>query len=181
MWVTQTYLGKPDPNAELFVYYVYEDYVPTQARFTKALNEHLGNLGHTYREKVSLFVPNSKFTAPIAGELREIRLLWDAMHGKLPGILIARRPLSEFNPEDEFYLVPFTGANPRDVAEVVDQVHRTLHEQLSNNRLTQRKLSTKGPNGWCERFYNALELKPGYSGVRIDLKKLFRPAHKKDI
>ncbi|MBU9188146.1 hypothetical protein [Burkholderia gladioli] len=180
MWVTQTYLGKPDPKAELFVYYVYEEYSPPQAQFTKAVNEHLGNLGQTYREKVSLFVPDPKSRSLIAGEMREIRPLWDAMHGKLPGILIARRPLSEFDPEEEFYLIPFKAVTPRDAAEVVDQVHRTLHDQLSNNRLMQRKQSTKVPNAWWERFYDALELKPGYCGVRIDLKKLLRPANKKN-
>jgi hypothetical protein len=168
MWVTQTYLGNPDPKARIFTYYVYEEYSPDQESFTREVQRGLEQLGRTYREKASLLMPNPQYTAEIGGELRDIEQLWWAMAGKLPGILVTRRPLSEFDPHEEFYLISFDKLSPNGAAEVIEKVNRTLNEQLSHifaNPSIEKK-------GWWKTFYDALELKPGYGGVRIDLKKL---------
>jgi hypothetical protein len=172
MWVSQTYLGNPDADAHIFVYYVYENYLSEQRSFTEDVQRGLEQLGQTYGNKVSLLMPNPQYTAEIEVELRGIRELWEAMKGKLPGILVTRRPLSEFNPNEELYLIPLDKRDPIGAAGVIEKVRRTLNEQLSHdfaNRPSEKK-------GWWKAFYDALELKPGYGGIRIDLKKLFRLA-----
>lgn len=65
MWVTQTYLGNPEPDASLFIYYLHEDYAREQVKFTENIQRHMEDLGTLYGSDVSLFVPNSRFTAQI--------------------------------------------------------------------------------------------------------------------
>ncbi|MBB1074234.1 hypothetical protein HUU62_07370 [Rhodoferax sp. 4810] len=171
MWVTQTYLGTVEPEAKLFVYYLYEDYIPEQEAFTRTVQRKLESLGETYGNSVSLLMPNERYTAQIGGEMRKVEGLWKEVHGKLPGLLISTEPLSSFSPRTaEFTIVPFTRLSPESAADTIDKVRRLLDDQLHWN---YEVAPSKGRPGVWSRIAAATELKPGVAGIRIDLKKLF--------
>lgn len=37
MWITQTYLKSPEPDAKLHVYYLYQDYVDQDVAITREI------------------------------------------------------------------------------------------------------------------------------------------------
>jgi hypothetical protein len=41
MWVTQTYLGVVEPDAQLYVYYLFENYKREQKAFTDRIQQEL--------------------------------------------------------------------------------------------------------------------------------------------
>jgi len=170
MWVTQTYLGANEPDAKLFVYYLFEDYVREQQAFTRSVQHELEDLGEMYGSSVSLLMPNKRYAAKIGAEMRGVEGLWHEVRGKLPGLLISTQPLSEFKPSStEFTIIPFTSLSPSDAAAVVNKARRLLDDQLQWNYASAAPM--KRESMW-QRFVEALELKPGVAGIRIDLKKL---------
>ena len=44
MWITQTYLKSPEPDAPLHIYYLFEDYKETHVDATKLIQEELEGL-----------------------------------------------------------------------------------------------------------------------------------------
>ncbi len=46
---------------------------------------------------LSLFVPNERFAAQISGDIGDIHDLWHHLYGKLPGLFVSTKPLSEFD------------------------------------------------------------------------------------
>jgi hypothetical protein len=172
MWVTQTYLGTVEPDAKLFVYYLYEDYIPEHEAFTRVVQSNLESLGDIYGSSVSLLMPNKRYTAQIGGEMRKIKGLWNQVHGKLPGLLISTEPLSGFSPASaEFTIIPFVRVTPAGAAETIDKVRKLLDKQLEWDYEHTSDQTDMTP--W-ERFTEALELKPGIAGIRLDLKKLIQ-------
>lgn len=170
MWVTQTYLGVVEPDAKIFVYYLFEDYVPEQEEFTRSVQRKLETLGEIYGNSVSLLMPNKRYTAQVGAEMRKVEGLWKLVHGKLPGLLISTQPLSKFDPgSTEFTVIPFTRLTPRDAADAIDKVRRLIDGQLHWD-FEDRPMEER-PGLW-KKFFDALELKPGVAGIRLDLKKL---------
>jgi hypothetical protein len=98
MWVTQTYLGTPDPEADVFVYYLYLNYVDEQKIFTDKLQRELETLGDVFGGKVSLQMPSSRYAGKVEAEVRENKALWEAVYSELPGLLVSTVPLAEISP-----------------------------------------------------------------------------------
>jgi hypothetical protein len=48
MWITQTYLGTVDPDASVFIYYLYADYLDEHVEFTKEVQRSLEKFGEVY-------------------------------------------------------------------------------------------------------------------------------------
>lgn len=173
VWVTQTYLGDVERDAQLFVYYVYEDYAEAQKCFTMKVQEELERLGTVYGPRVSLLMPNSRSSDSIESELRNrLDALWRTIQGKLLGLLVCSRPLSEFDfSSGDYVILPFADESPQEAARVVSRVRKLLDDQLEWSQSVSQKVSSEPL--W-KRFFCALELKPGVGGIRIDLKKFLR-------
>jgi hypothetical protein len=173
MWITQSYLGNVEPEAKIFVYYLFEDYIPEQTQFTKSVQHYLETLGEYFEDKVSLLMPNPRYTAQIGAEVRGIEDLWWSLKGKLPALLISNKPLSQFNMKDGKYaVIPFESKNPKDSANIINEVKRIINDQLSFE-FSNRKIENKTKSIWSI-LYEAIEAKPGICGFAIDLKKLRR-------
>ena len=170
MWVTQSYLAAAEPDAKIFVYYLFEDYNPDQVAFTTAVQERLERLGESYEGSVSLLMPNPRYASRVEAEVRGIQDFWWTLHGKLPALLISTSPLSTFSPGSaEYSLISFTNTDPSGAVEAVEKVRRIADKQLRwdfETKPEKEKVSI-----W-RHFFDALELKPGLCGVRLDLKKL---------
>ncbi len=170
MWITQTYLGSVEPDADIFVYYLYEDYVNEQKQFTEKVQEDLERIGDTFNDEVSLLIPNPKYADKIEAEVREIRPLWMHVKGSLPGLLISPVPLVKLDRfTDECYFIPFDTRSRFRVAETIKNARSLISDELSIKR-TNRDNEVK-PS--YRKIGDAIELKPGIFGFRIDLKKLF--------
>lgn len=170
MWVTQTYLGEVEPNATVFVYYLFEDYNSEQTEFTDSVQRELEKLGTLFESKVSLLVPNPRYAARIETEVRGIQELWWSLQGKLPGIFISTSPLSAFDvTKGDYHFFSFDETTPKCAAETIQNVRRLVDEQLSweFKNATPKEV----PSFWA-RLYDAIEAKPGVYGFSIDLKKL---------
>jgi len=172
MWVTQTYLGCVEPDAKLFVYYFYEDYVREQKSFTDRVQQELEQLGEAFGDKVSLLMPNPRYAGRIEAEVREFRELWESLHGNLPGLFVSRKPLANLKPSDDGCVyIPFETKNPEEAAAVIQRVRGVANETMSWDFAQQPRPKQKS---FGERLGEAIELKPGVFGFRIDLKKLGR-------
>jgi hypothetical protein len=170
MWVTQSYLATTEPNAKVFIYYLFEDYNPVQVAFTTEVQQRLERLGESYGDSVSLLMPNPRYAARIEAEVRSIQDFWWTLQGKLPALLISTGPLSEFSPASaEHVLVSFANATPDSAADAVDEVRRIANAQLNynfENKPVQEKVTI------LRHIFDAIEIKPGLAGIRLDLKKL---------
>lgn len=170
MWVTQSYLATAEPDAKVFIYYLFEDYNPDQVAFTTEVQQRLEHLGESYGGSVSLLMPNPRYAARIESEVRGIQDFWWTLQGKLPALLISTSPLSGFSPASvEYSLISFKNTSPGGAAEAVEKVRRTADAQL---RWDFEKTPEKEKVSIWRHFFHALELKPGLAGVRLDLKKL---------
>jgi hypothetical protein len=78
MWITQTYLGTVEPDASVFIYYMYADYLDEHVEFTKEVQRLLEKFGEAYGNSVSLLMPNPNYANKIEFEVREIRPVWGA-------------------------------------------------------------------------------------------------------
>ncbi|AWB58202.1 hypothetical protein [Colwellia sp. Arc7-D] len=170
MWVTQTYLGTVEPEAKVFVYYLFEDYNTDQSDFTNAVQIELEKIGAVHESNVSLLMPNPRYAARIEAEVRSIEKLWWSLSGKLPGLLVSTKPLSEFKESiGNYYFASFESTSPYKAAETLQEVRKLANEQLAwehNNKPVEAQKS------FFKKLYDAIEAKPGVAGFNIDLKKL---------
>lgn len=170
MWVTQTYLGVVEPDAKLFVYYFFEDYQPAQKNFTDRVQRELEALGEVFGDSVSLLMPNPRFAGRIEAEVRENRELWGSLRGNLPGLFLSRRPLSQLRPTDDGCVyIPFETIDPRQAAAVIGRVRGIANDTLAWDFAHE---VPPRPNSFSRTLLNAIEVKPGIFGFRIDLKKI---------
>lgn len=170
MWVTQTYLADVEPYAQLFVYYLFEDYNSEQSAFTAEIQRAFEDLGETYGDSVSLLFPNERFTARIGSEVRSIQDFWWTLQGKLPGLLLSSQPLSKFDPSaGEYYLVQLQSTDAHGAAEAILRLRKLINEQLTYQFANRPPL--KEESFW-ERALAAVEIKPGLGPIKLDLKKL---------
>ena len=173
MWVTQSYLGNPEPNADLYVYYLFEDYVKDQTEFTKYVQHRMEDLGIMFNKKVSLIAPNERFAADIGGEIRDIDGLWRILQDKLPGIFVSTNPLSEFDiSSGDYHFFTLRNLSEDEAARTIDEVRRLADEQIDYCRTNDTR---EVDNSLWERLYDSIQLKPGIAGFAIDLKKILRP------
>jgi hypothetical protein len=171
MWVSQTYLGVVEPDADVFVYYLFLNYIPEQAAFTERLQRELEGLGDVFGGKVSLLMPNPRYAGKIEAEVREIRPLWEAVYSKLPGLLVSTVPMSHITDyEDTCLFVPFEPLNILGLSMATNKIKTLADRTIA----WTHKPVPADPSTFTQRVVDALELKPGVFGFRIDLRKLFR-------
>lgn len=172
MHITQTYLGTYGDSG-LFVYYLYEDYALDQKALTERVQHALDDLGADYMKEVDLFRPNERFAGDIATEVRELRPVWSYCHNELPGFLVSYKPLVEIDPTDDTVL--FFSIKDRDeeyALQVVNKIRAIVVDQIRRPP-PDGEVVERGP-GFVARVFESLEIKPGFFGVSIDLKRLVR-------
>jgi hypothetical protein len=173
MWVTQTYLGTVEPDAKLFVYYFFMDYIEEQKQFTEMVQRELERMGDIFGGNVSLLMPNPRYAGRIEAEVRENRALWESIYSKMPGLFISKEPLSKLTSmSDRYYFVPFEGQSRQDVLKAA-QIIRKLADETMSWDFARQNTGIRQPC-FGDRLNEAIELKPGIFGFRIDLRKLFR-------
>ena len=171
MWVTQSYLGNPEPDANLFVYYLFEKYSDEQMEFTKRVQHGMGDLGAKFGSRVSLFAPNEQFVAQISGEIRDIDGLWRILADRLPGIFVSTRPLSEFDKSTgDYHFLSLKHLSDDGAAKAIDEVRRLADEQI---RWCEEKGTREVSDSFWKKLYDSIDVKPGFAGISVDLKKLW--------
>lgn len=171
MWVTQTYLGTMEPDAKLFVYYFFEYYNSEQKTFTQRVQRELETLGEVFDDKVSLLMPNPRYAGQIEAEMRKHDWNWFSLRGKLPGLFLSRKPIANLEPSDDgCVFIAFETQDAKGVAEVIQRVRGIANDTLNWDFATQHQPEAKSLGG---KLVDALELKPGIWGLKVDLKKLF--------
>lgn len=170
MHVTQTYLGTHGDGG-LFVYYLFEEYAVDQMVLTERVQNALDDIGADYMKEVDLFRPNARFAGDIAAEVRELWPVWEHCREGLPGFLVTYKPLVQVDPQGD--TVIFFSIRDRDEAEALEVVRRIREIALDHVRRpsADRSPPDREPALFA-RFLDALEIKPGFLGVSIDLKRL---------
>lgn len=174
MWVTQTYLRSPDPKAKVHVYYLFEDYDPKQKSLTDAVQRELALLGQRYGRDVTLYMPEPSSINQIQRELRGIEQLWWNLHNRLPGLLILTTPLEDYcNKNLESFFLPLWVdegpiAEPKKLAEMIQRLTQITDDHLEWD-FSRRQSDDKIPK--ISKLFDAIEMKPGVWGFRLDLKK----------
>jgi hypothetical protein len=172
MHITQTYMGKYGDSG-LFVYYLFEDYVLDQKTLTERVQHALDDLGADYLDDVDLFRPNERYAGDIAAEVRKIEPVWRYCRTKLPGFLVSYKPLAKVDPTDDTVL--FFSIKDRDEGEAlqaVEKIRAIVVDQI--RRPPVASVEVESGYGFVARVFEALEIKPGFFGVSIDLKRLVR-------
>lgn len=177
MWITQTYLTSPEPDAKLHVYYLYENYVEENVIITKRIQRSMEGMGHRFGSDVALIMPNRMSADKIESQVRAIKPLWEMVKVRLPGALICTRPMNDIRFEDgEHFFVSFdsnTLLGIEQSAQALTKISKLISDQLEYQH---REMGSKEPHlgGRGARFWEAVELKPGIAGFKIDLKILLR-------
>jgi hypothetical protein len=161
MWVTQTYLGTAEPDATLFIYYFFEDYVREQQAFTQLVQRQLEVLGEVLGDKVSLLMPNPEYAGRIEAEVRQNLALWSSLRGSLPGLFVSREPLAHLTGRGSGIYIPFETCDPRNVAKVIQRVRGLASDTVLWDREHPTDAIRKSPLG---RLFDAIEFKPGIWG-----------------
>ena len=170
MWVTQSYLATVEPDANVFVYYLFEDYSSEQKHLTQQVQRAMERMGDIHGSKVSLLIPNPRYADSIESEMRQIVPLWQLIHGTLPALLISTKPMKEINTDTEQCVyVPFIEKSPESIAETLKKARDLTYHALMQAELSHRNNQAS----LARRIGDSVELKPGIFGFRVDLKKLF--------
>lgn len=172
MHVTQTYLGSSGSSG-LHCYYLFEDYNIEQQALTKRVQEALDDLGADYMKEIDLYRPNERFAGNVAREVREIRPIWNYVAGKMPGFLVTYKPLVTIDPtRDSVIFFSIQGKNEDDALAVVQRIRTLTQENFYNDNA--KELPRDDKPSFRSKFMEALEIKPRFYGVALDLKKLIR-------
>jgi hypothetical protein len=172
MHITQTYLGRTSETG-LFCYYLFEDYNQEQQRLTQKVQDALDDVGADYMEDIDLFRPNERYAGNIAREVREIKAIWDYCSDQLPGFLVTYKPLIKVDPkQDSVIFFSIKGRSEQDALDVVRKIRTLTQESFRSGR--EQVVARADTSGFGERFLEALEIKPRFMGVALDLKKLIR-------
>jgi hypothetical protein len=98
-------------------------------------------------------------------------------------MVISRKPIETLNStSDEIFIVPLNyagfserglGLSPNNTrfAEALQKLRFLINEDLNWQHREIGRYEAK-PTGWLARIIDAVELKPGIAGFRLDLKKL---------
>lgn len=172
MWITQSYLATVEPDAKVFIYYLFEDYNPEQTQFTQDVQREMEKMGEIHNNNVSLLMPNPNYANKIEGEVRQIRPLWEHINGTLPALLISTTPMAKIDENTKHCVyIPFKDATPEAVVETIQQA-RTLTEEtlLKSFEISNQNIK----RSWKQRLGESIQLKPSLFGIGIDLKEIFR-------
>jgi hypothetical protein len=183
MWITQTYLSSPEPDSKLHLYYLFENYKDGHTAATREIEKELERLAESHRD-VCILMPQENSADRIEGELRGNQKLWLRFSSDLPGIVISRCPIEKIDStSDELFFISLNvqgfseeslrlGTLTTPFAEKIAKLRRLVSDDLEWQHREIRQFEKK-PSGMIEGFFEAVELKPGIAGFRVDLKKLF--------
>jgi len=170
MWLSQTYLGQPESNAKLFVYYLWEAY-REQSNVPKELIKRLSDAGISFGNAVSFFAPAPGNYHKIRTEIQNkaINELWHSFHDKTPGLFLTNKPISQLNPKnDEFVYFPLPKqgkGNEEAIEKAFDQLHRVCVEKLKEDR-------NNSSRDLIRTILDAAKLEPSFMGIGMDLKQI---------
>ncbi len=172
MWVSQTYLGDVSPRSNVYLYYFFEDYA-RQEDVPSTIRRMLGDLGYSFDDRVSAFLPMNEYRGHIRKEMMgRFQKFWPTFQQKTPGIFLCRKPLSEFDPtKDEWLYFPITQATITDdeaAREFFDNLHR-LCSEIIEHRYEDPKAQQ---SSFFKALYEAAQLKFTFFGAGVDLKPL---------
>ncbi|MHA2938670.1 hypothetical protein ACXJY6_10310 [Vibrio sp. RC27] len=167
MFVTQSYIGSSDPRANIHIYYIFQAY-DEQNEFSRNVQLELEKLGEMYEEKVALYMPNPRSANKIAGQILGVCL---KLENSFPGLLITKDPIDQIEESsDDCIYIPFDSETAETAASIISQVRTLCWEQLSWDHSQPKKVVKMGV---IARLGDAMEVKPGVFGIRLDLKKFF--------
>ena len=167
MFITQSYIGSSDPRANLHIYYIFQAY-DEQNDFSHSVQIELEKLGEMYQEKVALYMPNPRSADKIAGQLLSVCL---KLKKSFPGLLISKDPIDEIkDTSDNCIYIPFCDETPESAASIISKVRALCWDQLSWDNSESSKVTSAST---ISRLGDAMEVKPGVFGIRLDLKKFF--------
>lgn len=171
MWITQTYLGNCEPEASVFIYYLYENYSAKQKEFTECVQRELEGMGDAYNDKVSLLMPNPEYANRIESEVRKIPAIWNHVKSDLPGLLVTRVPLVRISAltKDCYFFPLSVDEHPAKTADTIIEVRKLTDDALFD----LPKIQKSGILETFKHLGDCVELKPGVFGFAVDLKKLF--------
>ena len=170
MWVSQTYLGCPDPDAKLFVYYLWEEY-KGQRNVPKSTLERLVSAGRAFGADVSLFAPISGAQHEIRSELRSQgnEFFWGEIGPNTPGLLLTEKPLAKFEPKADDYVFFKLPNNGSANEEMIEGVFNSLGGECEK-RL--KKIDDEKESGLLDTIYDSAQLKLTFMGLGIDFKPI---------
>lgn len=189
MWITQTYVKSPEPDAPLHIYYLFENYRESHRNATRRVQQELESLSDVYPD-ICFLMPNPASADLIEGELRRNQKLWKRLSDFVPGMVISRKPIETLDStSDEIFIVPLNYAgfsergmgllpNSKRFAEAIQRLRSLITEDLDWQHREIGRYEAK-PTGWLARIVEAVELKPGIAGFRLDLKKLYASRDKR--
>ncbi len=164
MWITQTYLGKPDPGAKIFIYWLWEDYAGHKEAPTNIITR-MQEMGRSFGDEVTLMSPQPGDHVEIGGNIK--RGLWSKVAGKTPGLLLLEKPLTEIDPRSEEYIFFQLGnRDEREITKIFKEIEFVCREML--------KVDAENATGWLRRFGEAIQFNPNFMGIGVDIRQLFR-------
>ena len=162
-----------EPNASVFVYYLYENYNSKQDEFTKKVQRSLEELGDVYSSDVSLLMPNPKYAHKIESEVREIRPLWNKFNQELPGLLISEVPLAQLEEKPgKCYFISLKTKTQTEARDTIRRARSLIDKDLLS--VTPIDNDNHFITEMLKKIGKAVELKPNLFGIGIDLNKLFK-------
>ena len=168
MLITSTYLGKPDPKANAYVYLFWEDY-SSDSDAPRRLVEYMRRAGNLFGEEASFFVAHQGDQEKISEEVNRGHLkgFRDEISKYAPCLLLTGKSLEKFSPAKDahmFLSVPHRFARDKEYQDFFSELHRLVADKKNSRR--------DRPTAFLENLWNALSLSPNVMGLGIDLKKL---------
>lgn len=173
MWISQTYLGSPDPNSRVFLYYFWEDYARQKAIAPQVL-QGLSDLGYDFRDQVSAYAPMEGYLGLIRKEMREkFDQFWRTFEGKTPGLFLCRKSLRDFNPQtDEWIFFEIDDVILKDDRAAViffSKVHNACQDII---KYQYEENVGEIEKGLLQTLYESAQLKVTFMGAGIDFKPM---------
>ena len=166
MWITSTYLGRPDPDAQAFVYFFWETYASNRAA-PERLAEYLRRAGNTFGKSATFLLPNPADTDRISQEVNRGRLKGFAseIQEHAPCLMVTAKSLDEFDPTRDNCL--FLRIPPETASDVdIERFFADMHNHVSN----KKRESAREPNSFIRRLWDAIEIAPNFIGIGVRLK-----------
>jgi hypothetical protein len=163
-----------DYRMYLVLHGYFEDYAPLEPFIQIVIN-----FGRKLGEKATMIVPMKgaydSTRCSVLGLSWEPEMRQELDRTRDPYILVIRKPLSAFRPdEDEYIIMQFPEAisNTSKYIEILDEIWREIN---AGNDIFAWKLEsrTKVTGKFLQRLFEAIEAKPGVFGFSINLKRLF--------
>jgi hypothetical protein len=140
--------------------------------------QNLAELGYSFRDRVSVFVPQSSYLGLIREEMiQKFEEFWRTFSGKTPGVFLVTKPLSDFDPiSDEWLFLPLPSQLVADKSRLSDffrDLHGKCEEIISFNQGKAASPPMKpASGGLLKALYDSLQMKPSIAGFGVDLKPL---------